>query len=362
MPRICFYISSHGFGHATREIEVINHLPERIEVEIVTAVPRWLFDHSVTRPFTYRELNHDSGIQQPNSFTQDLEGTYAHWMNLLDHYPQTAKAESQRFSSQSVNLVVGDISPFAAAVGAVTRVPSVIIANFSWNWIFQALLTQAPQFQKIMDRISDYYRQTSLLLRTPLSGDLSIFPKIQDIPIIARKSQKTREAARYALGIFPHEKTVLISLGGHGFAIPQSGLSQYPNITFITFNSELKTSANVRYVNPQTVYHPDLVRASDLAIAKLGYGMVTECIAHQVPIAYPPRDHFPEHEILEQEVNRYVPTFPMQFDDFLAGRWNFLDEFFHQPVDAHFVDKLDIPPIDGGEIAAQILTRLADNR
>ena len=53
---VFFYISGHGFGHAARQIEVINALgASRPGVDIVvrTSAPRWLFDRTVRVPFTF---------------------------------------------------------------------------------------------------------------------------------------------------------------------------------------------------------------------------------------------------------------------------------------------------------------------
>ena len=50
MPTIAFYISGHGFGHASREIEIINALFARrpdLRILVRTDAPRWLFDRTV---------------------------------------------------------------------------------------------------------------------------------------------------------------------------------------------------------------------------------------------------------------------------------------------------------------------------
>jgi len=356
MKRICFYISSHGFGHATREIEIISHLPNEIEVEIVTAAPRWLFERSLERPFQFREMNHDPGILQRDSLHQDVESTLAHWQELLRLYPALAREEAHHLQTRNVTLVVGDISPFAPAVGRAGHIPSVIIANFSWDWIFQVFRSSHPAFGEIINRIAELYRHTDLLLRTPLSGDLSVFPVIQDIPIVARRSQKTREEARRELGIAPETKVTLISLGGHGFnRIPKERLMAYPDILFLTFLREWSELENVRFLDPQTTYHPDALRASDLVLAKMGYGIATECIAHGIPMAYPPRHDFPEHDILERETHRHILTLPLSEETFLHGPWDFLNTFFSEDRwGAGRTGERSIP-VDGGETAARIL-------
>ena len=356
MSRLVFYISSHGFGHATREIEIINHLPLSVEVEVVTTVPEWLFRHSIPRPFDYFALAHDPGIVQRDVLTHDAPRTAEAWRRLLETYPKMARDEAVRIAARGVKVIIGDVSPFAVAVAEAIERPSVIVANFGWGWIFSAFIVEYQEFIGIIQQIAAYYRRTDLLLRTPLSGDLSVFPSIQDIPLVVRRSKRTRREARQALGLDEQARVVLLTFGGQGFqAMAGGAFGRYRDVTFITFDERFRGEKNVRWVEPRQVYHPDLVRASDLVLTKLGYGIVTECVAHQVPMAYPPRTHFPEHDVLERETPRYVPLIPMALDDFMQGNWDFLLDFF-----AHGPAHPAAPPPDdsfftGGSEAARIL-------
>ncbi len=356
MAKINYYISGHGFGHATRAIEVINHLPESVEVEIVTSVPEWLFKKSVYRAYRYRELFHDPGIIQQDALRQDAGRTLERWTHLLDEYPAMARAEARRIAEEDVCLAAGDVSPFTIAAARAAGIPSVITANFTWDWIFTAFLDSRPEFQKIIDAAASYYRETRLLLRTPLAGDLSVFPSIRDVPLIVRRSRLTREAARARFGIPPDGRTVLISFGGMGLqGLRAEHPARYGDITFLTFDPALAGPANVRLLDSQTVYHPDAVRASDLVLAKLGYGIVTECIAHQVPIAHPPRADFPEHAVLERETRRYIPLHPLAEEDLFSGHWDFLVELLEDREIRPSSAGRDDVNLDGGRVAAEWL-------
>ena len=356
-PKICFYISSHGFGHSTREIEVIAHIPNDITVEIITAAPKWLFEKSLSRPFEYTYMNHDSGIIQPDSFTQDLQSTWNTWDEILRLYPQRAKEEALRLQNQNVKVIAGDISPFAVAVANELGVPSIIIANFSWDWIFSDFLANMPQFASIIDAIKGYYNQAGLLLRTPLSDSLDVFPRIIDIPLITRKSKHNKAEIRRLFGIPADTRTALISFGGMGCNLLQPQmLAQFADILFLTFDCNLAKAQNAILLDPQSTYHPDAICASDIALSKLGYGMVSECIAHRTPVAYPPRKNFLEHEILAREISRYVPSFQLSEEAFFSGQWNFLNHAFAAFKSGEGLGGYENSPgLNGGEIAAEKL-------
>ena len=72
---IVFYVSGHGFGHASRSIEVINAvLAKRPEVRIGvrTAAPRWLFDLSVKGKVAFSTLECDTGVVQVDGLPYPL--------------------------------------------------------------------------------------------------------------------------------------------------------------------------------------------------------------------------------------------------------------------------------------------------
>lgn len=354
MPRIAFYISSHGFGHATREIEVINNIPSQIEVEIITAVPQWLFDHSVYRPFEYIHKSHDIGLFQIDSTTPDIKKTLAMWNALLQEYDSIAKQEAERLLESNTSLVVGDISPMAVAAAKTAELPNVIIANFSWDWIFQPLVKYDAEFQSLIDQFVEYYRQCDLLIRTPLCGDLSVFPTIKDVDLIGRTAKKSREETRSQYSIDMDTSVFLLTFGGNQYPLPESGFSQHRDITFITFDEAFRDIPNVVQLNAQSIYHPDIVNMCDGVITKLGYGIVTECIAHDVPLAYPPRADFPEHEVMEAGAAEHIAI--TQFDEtaLKSGDWNFihrLKDTVKKPESRNQNQRV----VKGGEQAAQIL-------
>ena len=67
MKKILFYITGHGFGHATRTIEVINRLrstERRFQPVISTTVPEWLFRREVNGDLQYVLCDNDVGAVQ----------------------------------------------------------------------------------------------------------------------------------------------------------------------------------------------------------------------------------------------------------------------------------------------------------
>ena len=108
---IVFYISGHGFGHASRSIEVINAIlakrPE-VRVGVRTSAPRWLFDLSVKGKVAYSTLECDTGVVQVDGLTLDEADSIRRAAAF--HSDLVTRAASERGARElGAGLIVGDI-------------------------------------------------------------------------------------------------------------------------------------------------------------------------------------------------------------------------------------------------------------
>jgi hypothetical protein len=113
---IVYYISGHGFGHASRSIEVVNALlalqPDR-PLHIRTSAPRWLFDLTVRGPFTYDVVDTDPGVVQHDSLSLDAGETIRRASAYTRDLPALAAREASALRQLDAAFVVADIPPLA---------------------------------------------------------------------------------------------------------------------------------------------------------------------------------------------------------------------------------------------------------
>ena len=97
----------------------------------------------------------------------------------------------------------------------------------------------------------------------------------------------------------------------------------------------------------------DVLLASDVVVSKLGYGLVSECIATQTRLVWPPRVGFAEDDVMENEATRVVPMMQIGLEDYRAGRWGrYLRAAMELPASA------DVIPTDGAEFCAEFLANI----
>ena len=68
--------------------------------------------------------------------------------------------------------------------------------------------------------------------------------------------------------------------------------------------------------------YTDLLAACDVVVTKLGYGIVSECIANGVALLYALRGRFIEQDVFMREMPGRLRCRQIAVDDLRAGRWD----------------------------------------
>jgi len=199
------------------------------------------------------------------------------------------------------------------------------LANFSWDWIYRHLARRQPLLHQAVSAAASAYRKERLLFRLPFAGDLSAFPNVMDLPLVARRPRVARDQARKALGL-GETPVVLLSFGGSGLpGFAPRVLAPLGDFQFLTEGQGDSLPANVRAFSAGALQalglrYEDLVGASDAVVSKPGYGIVSDAIGARSRLVYTERGDFPEYPILVREMGRYLPCIHVSNEDLMAGR------------------------------------------
>lgn len=344
---VVFYISGHGFGHASRDIEVVNALLRRepkLRVVLRTGVPAWLFHGAARQPLEVQPLETDSGLAQIDSLRIDERETARRAVRFYDNFDERVAAEATWLRNNGASLVVGDVPPLACAAAALADIPSVVIANFTWDWVYQALERFDSDAPGVMATIERAYAQATHALRLPLHGGFAPMAGIvRDIPFIARRSSRGRGATRTALGLDEPRPVVLASFGGHGVRMPYAEVARDGRVLVLLTEWEAEANAGVetipnvrcltaRELTEKHLRYEDLVAAADVVVSKPGYGIVSECIANGTALLYTSRGRMPEYDVFVEQMPRLVRCRYIEQETLLAGQWaDAVDALLAQP-------------------------------
>jgi L-arabinokinase len=90
-------------------------------------------------------------------------------------------------------------------------------------------------------------------------------------------------------------------------------------------------------------------------VTKPGYGIVSECIANETAILYTPRGHFPEYDVLVEQMPKYLQSAAISQDDLLSGEWeSAMGKLLAQPKPKKKVET------NGADVAADALLKALD--
>ena len=350
---LAVYVSGHGYGHATRVGEVLRAVRERdplLPITIVTSGPEALYRRAIPGGFAFRPQACDVGLAQRSALVIDEAGTVDAWRRFQAAYPDRLAREVRGLNERGARVVFGDIPPLAFDAAGEAGVPSIALANFSWDWIYRHLAARQPALHEAADRAAAAYARCGLLLELPFAGDLAAFPRRVKIPLVARRPRVPRDDARQRLRV--DGTVVLISFGGLGLpGFDPAVLARMPELTFVVSDAAGSLPANVRRVGTAEMEaagleYVDLVGAADVVVTKPGYGIVSDAIGAGTRMIYTDRGDFPEYPILVREMAAWLACTYVTNDDLLRGAFGGAVEALKaQPMPAP-------PPLDGARHAA----------
>ncbi|KAG8058091.1 hypothetical protein GUJ93_ZPchr0002g24544 [Zizania palustris] len=356
-----YYITGHGFGHATRALEVVRHLiAAGHDVHVVTGAPEFVFTTEIKSPNLHiRKVLLDCGAVQADALTVDR-------LASLEKYHETAvvpresilRTEVEWLNSIKADLVVSDVVPVACRAAADAGIRSVCVTNFSWDFIYSEYVVAAGHHHRsIVWQIAEDYSHCEFLLRLPGYCPMPAFRDVIDVPLVVRRLHKSRSEVRKELGIADDVKMVIFNFGGQpaGWKLKKEWL---PDgwLCLVCGASETEELPPNFIKLAKDAYTPDLMAASDCMLGKIGYGTVSEALAYKLPFVFVRRDYFNEEPFLRNMLEHYQCGIEMIRRDLLTGHWKpYLRRAVTlQPCYDH--------PINGGQVAAHILQDTASGK
>ncbi|CZT11727.1 uncharacterized protein RCO7_08678 [Rhynchosporium graminicola] len=380
MLRICYYITGHGFGHATRSSQVISALlsaSPTTHVTIIATAPKHLFPDSPRLTLIPYEV--DSEIVQPQPYTIDPEASLSRLATFL------AKAETPEWQSKmdkilddtNCNLVVSDASYGVAWKGAKERgIKRILASNFSFDAIFEKLLTllseqttrtEREEKEELINKVTKMYAEFDHVIRFPGHIPLPFVnrywsaeqqkTKISDAPLVYRPSRTSREEVLKGLEV-PEEmmgcKVLLVQFGG--LVLQKTGATSIPNLPegwICLFSEAVDDKRFFRF--PKDVYAPDLVSAADMVLGKIGYGTVSECVGMNTALVYVSRPQFEEEHGLVSYMQKMGICREIPVAAFESGEWVSAIELLHKYRESRTSSDIE----EGSSQVAKMIEELA---
>ncbi|QHO39260.1 L-arabinokinase [Arachis hypogaea] len=271
-----YYVTGHGFGHATRVAEVVRHLIlAGHDVHVVTAAPEFVFTNEVHSPrLFFRKVVLECGAVQSDALTVDSLATLERYTEeTVKPRASILAKETEWLKFINADLVVSDVVSTVCRVAADVGIPSVCVANFSWDIIYlDYVMAAGPDSRSIVLQIAEDYSNCNFLIRLPGYCPMPAFRNVIDVPLVVRKLYKSTEEVREELGIADNVKLVILNFGGQPSELKLKEFLPSGWLCLVCGASDTQDlPANFKKLS-KNVYTPDIIAASDCMIGKLGYG------------------------------------------------------------------------------------------
>ena len=324
---VAYFISPHGFGHAARAcavIEALHQLDPTIEFHLYTRAPRWFFDLSLPFGYHYHDVLTDIGLVQRSPLQEDLAATLERLEHFIPFSPELLAGLAQDLRANDCQVVVCDISPLGIAAARQAGLPSVLVENFTWDWIYSGYLDAEPRLERFIAEFQSLFQSAGAHIQTTPFCVSDSQAALVTAPV-SRRPRASQAKVRQLLAIPPGVQMVLLSMGGIELHFEfLDRLANLKNIWFVIPGGAESYSLRQNLVllpHHSDYYHPDLLHAADAVISKAGYSTISEAFYAGIPYGYVSRTLFREAPVLSKFIQQNMAGSEIDGETFQSGNW-----------------------------------------
>lgn len=293
MKNIAFYISDHGFGHASRNIPIIRYILEvknNIKIYIKTGINQGLFikdsikDLKNSKNVVFEFKNMDIGlVLKKNSLDIDQEKLEKKVEEYISTWNELKENESIFFKNNEIDLVISDIVPWVFECSNELGINSILISNFTWVDIYKEYLSK-----EICNKYKLEYKKANnvFLYDLYIKSMREYLNNYEEVKLLCRKFnlEKVKKIKER------YNKPIVFVSVGRSVDINEELNVRGLNYNFICTEGINLKGDNVEYLPKETDNTQDYIMASDYIITKAGWGTVSEALIGNKKIALISRD------------------------------------------------------------------------
>ena len=282
-PHIRFYISDHGYGHASRSIAIIRELQSQLnaQISVRTSVPAHFLKQSIPSCIVTNRTNDVGPTMDTESSAVNVDKTISEVSSFYSKSDSYIQEEVAYCVNNSVDLILSDITPWVFRISDKIGAAGIGISNFTWYDIYSTI----PGLEKVSNYMYDDYGLADSAIVLPFHSDMKVFNRRKYVPLISRKIRRNRESMRNLMGIDANTLLIYIGSGLSINMIPKC-LQQ-----IISDGYSILMSGN-NHITGERIYHipqndtetQDYIGMCDLVVTKSAYSTISEAITAKIPL------------------------------------------------------------------------------
>ena len=277
---IALYISSHGFGHMTRCLSLIENILKNTQYNIYIACGKKQNDFAkiylskYKSRIIYKNLVTDIGlINKVNSLEVDKEKLESKLVEFISSWDDIVNNEVEELKNLNIKYIVCDISPIGCLVGNKLNLPVTFISNFTWIEQYEHLGVDENLINKF--RVAYSCINKFIQYNLCLAKDYINANKVYNGGFVCREIDRSKVdeiKAKYG-------KSIFITCGKSA-SLNSINIKNFSGTIFTTYGIDITTEkeCNIVQLPINILDTQNYIAASDIVITKAGWGTIAEAI------------------------------------------------------------------------------------
>lgn len=292
-----FYITNHGFGHASRNVPIIQELLRRdVAASIFVKTDKIRADF-LRRNLTqyadkicyYEDVNENGLILKKGEMIPDIVEMEHVVREDLTKWNGYVDREVQFLTEHRIDIVIADVVAWAIKAAHQCGIKSVLIGNFDWAQMYKAYYDR-----DIWGPYYDCYRMANKAIWYELHAD-ELHGHCENYVSVSMVSRAINEAEVDKIRQEYKQPMIFVSLGASAELDEPIDVSELPYDFAVTRGITL-LGDNVHALPEDMVNTPDYIAASDYVVAKGGWSTVAEIMLQRKKCALLLRGENPEDD------------------------------------------------------------------
>lgn len=277
---LVFYISSHGFGHMTRCLGIMENILNTSDYNLYIVCGKRQNDFARTYlakykdRIIYKDLVTDIGlVNKENSLEVYKLSLQQQLFEFTSSWEDVVNDEYDFLKDLNIKCIVSDISPIGTLVGHKLQLPVVLITNFTW--------VEQYEYIGIDESIIDKYRQAYSYVTKFIKYDLCL-------PISSVNCEEVYEVGFTCRNIDFDKVEKIKSQYGRSIMVTCGKSANLNTINIKNFNGTIFTTSGINITCEEDCNVANLpidildtqnyIAASDMVITKAGWGTIGESV------------------------------------------------------------------------------------
>lgn len=300
-----FYITNHGFGHASRNVPIIEELLSRnkenkVIIKSDTArnefLQRNLFRYSDQIEY-YNDMFENGLILKTGHMVPDIPKMKNIILNDFKKWDYLIAHETDFLIKNQIDAVIADTVAIGIKAASMAGVYSILIGNFDWAQIYHEYYGE-----EIWKPYVDCYKLADLAIWYELHSE-ELYKHNSNYIKASLVSRKVDWNEVENIKQLHSQPIIFVSLGGSAELSKPINVTELP-FDFITTRGINLTGDNVYPLPLEMINTPDYIAASEYVISKGGWSTIAEILLLRKKCALLMRGNNAEDnhnkEILEQ--------------------------------------------------------------